>query len=117
VEVVWRWTKAIARQHLLLGLTGLLAVLRLGPACPVPAESGIRALYTATRIVATVGAVDPGPHRTRVVPRGFRLLHARDDRFAALFAAGIVNRLLSERRPLRNRTVDPLYHAGRHRLT
>jgi voltage-gated potassium channel Kch len=101
----WNLIAGQARAHdratsiLLLGLTGLLlnmfsdwilSVLFLH-------EPGIRALYAATRIVATVGPADPGPH----IPAWYLAVSSccmlATIGFAALFTAGIVNRLLSER--------------------
>ena len=88
-----------ATSILLLGLTGLLVAVLCDWTLSVLFlhEPGIRALYAATRIVATVGPADPGPD----IPEWYLAVSSccmlATIGFAALFTAGIVNRLLSER--------------------
>jgi Trk K+ transport system NAD-binding subunit len=84
---------------LLFGLVGLMSVLVLETvlATVVLDESLVDALYASTKVLATVGpnqAVDDGPAWFKVFVAGAILTELV---FAAIFTAGLVNRLLDRR--------------------
>ncbi|MEY9892634.1 hypothetical protein ABIA35_005154 [Catenulispora sp. MAP12-49] len=87
-----------ASQMLLVGLVGLLAALTAEwlMAARVLHQDGPEALYTAARLVSTVGMVETGraPGWYLVVSSAGMMLTIT---FAALFTAGIVERSLSVR--------------------
>ncbi|MEY9930539.1 Trk K+ transport system NAD-binding subunit [Catenulispora sp. GP43] len=87
-----------ASQMLLVGLVGLLAALTAEwlMAARVLHQDGPEALYTAARLVSTVGMVENGraPGWYLVVSSAGMMLTIT---FAALFTAGIVERSLSVR--------------------
>lgn len=88
-----------ATRFLFIGLAGLASILALDWLLAVTAlhETGIRALYIATRVVATVGPGDADAHAPgwyQVLSSGSMLLTIM---FTAVFTAGVINRLLSSR--------------------
>jgi voltage-gated potassium channel Kch len=88
-----------ATRFLFIGLSGLASILVLDWLLAVTAlhENGIRALYIATRVVATVGPGDADAHTPgwyQAFASGSMLLTIV---FTAVFTAGVINRLLSSR--------------------
>src|SRR5450759_4352951 len=103
-----------ATRFLFIGLSGLASILVLDWLLAVTAlhENGIRALYIATRVVATVGPGDADAHAPgwyQAFASGSMLLTIV---FTAVFTAGVINRLLSSRSiaSIGSRTVPTRYH-------
>jgi hypothetical protein len=88
-----------ATRILFIGLAGLAGILALDWILAVTAlhQTGIRALYIATRVVATVGPGDADTH----APGWYQVLSSVSMLltivFTAVFTAGVINRLLSSR--------------------
>jgi voltage-gated potassium channel Kch len=88
-----------ATRILFIGLSGLASILGLDWILAVTAlhESGIQALYIATRVVATVGPGNADTH----APGWYQVLSSISMLltivFTAVFTAGVINRLLSSR--------------------
>src|SRR5665811_1505361 len=86
-----------ATRFLFIGLSGLASILVLDWLLAVTAlhENGIRALYIATRVVATVGPGDADAHAPGWYQAFASMLLTIV--FTAVFTAGVINRLLSSR--------------------
>ena len=88
-----------ATRILFIGLSGLASILVLDWVLAVAAlhENGIRALYTATRVVATVGPGDADAHAPGWYQAFASVSMLLTIVFTAVFTAGVINRLLSSR--------------------
>ncbi|MDQ5839973.1 MAG: NAD-binding protein [Chloroflexota bacterium] len=88
-----------ATRILLIGLSGLASILVLDWFLTVTAlhENGVRGLYTATRVVATVGPGDADAHAPAWYQVLSSVLMLLTIVFTAVFTAGVINRLLSSR--------------------
>src|SRR5665811_2165560 len=86
-----------ATRFLFIGLSGLASILVLDWLLAVTAlhENGIRALYIATRVVATVGLGAADAHAPGWYQASASMLLTIV--FTAVFTAGVINRLLSSR--------------------
>ena len=103
-----------ATRILFIGASGLASILVVDWLLAVTAlhETGIRALYSATRLIATVGPGDADVHAP-----GWYLAFASISMlltiaFTAVFTAGVINRLLSSSSIgiIRSRTVPTRDH-------
>ena len=86
-----------ATRILFIGLSGLAGILVADWLLAVTAlhESGVRALYIATRVVATVGPGDVDLHAPGWYQAFASISMLLTIGFTAVFTAGIINRLLS----------------------
>ncbi len=86
-----------ATRILFIGLSGLASILVLDWLLAVTAlhETGIRAWYIATRVVATVGPGDADAHAPGWYQVFASIAMLLTIGFTAVFTAGIINRLLS----------------------
>jgi hypothetical protein len=86
-----------ATRILFIGLSGLASILVVDWLLAVTAlhETGIRALYIATRVVATVGPGDVETHAPDWYQVFASISMLLTIGFTAVFTAGIINRLLS----------------------
>src|SRR5450759_3274518 len=88
-----------ATRILFIGLSGLASILVLDWLLAVTAlhETGIRAFYIATRVVATVGPGDADAHAPGWYQVFASVAMLLTIVFTAVFTAGVINRLLSSR--------------------
>jgi hypothetical protein len=86
-----------ATRILFIGLSGLASILVLDWLLAVTAlhQSGIRAWYVATRVVATVGPGDADAHAPAWYQAFASVSMLMTIVFTAVFTAGVINRLLS----------------------
>jgi len=86
-----------ATRILFIGLSGLAGILVLDWLLAVTAlhQSGIRAWYVATRVVATVGPGDADAHAPGWYQVFASISMLLTIAFTAVFTAGVINRLLS----------------------